>query len=225
VLARWLAPTTVDEFGRTHLQRLPFARPGVAGDARDACSWQTVARLFQDRPGPAFLAVRDARSIDVPPPDSLATLRAMLRDGIAFVIRRTERHDAGLQAIATSFARDLPGEVHVQLFVTPAGSYSFGWHYDFEDVFIAEIEGAKRYYFRENTVDRDTPPDATPDFGALRRETTPIGGADLVPGDWLYVPTRWWHVARSLEDCISMSIGVFPAMDRRNGRNDDGTPS
>ena len=199
---------TVDEFARTHLQRLPYARPGTALDARGACSWRTIARLFQDRP--AFLAVREARSIDVPAPDSIDTLRAMLREGIAFVIRRTERHDAELHRIATWFARDLPGEVHVQIVVTPAGSYSFGWHYDFEDVFIAEIEGAKRYYFRENTVDCDTRRDRTPDFAALRRETSPLGGADLVPGDWLYVPTRCWHVARSLDDCISMSIGVFP---------------
>lgn len=211
MLSGWLAPTTVEEFRRTHLQRLPFARPGAATDARARCSWQTVERLFRNRPAPAFLAVRDTRLIDVEPPDSLAGLRALLRGGVAFVLRRTERHDEGLRELATAFAADLPGDVHIQLFVTPAGSFSFGWHYDFEDVFVAQMEGTKRYYFRRNTVDLDTPRDAKPDFAALRRETTPLGGADLAPGDWLYLPTRWWHVARSLEDCVSMSVGVWPA--------------
>jgi len=211
VLGTWLAPTTVGEFTRTHLQRLPFARPGAAMGARRACSWGTVERLFQERPPPAFLAVRDAQLIDVAPPPSLAALRALMQDGVAFVIRRTERHDAGLRAIADAFARELPGEVHIQLFVTPAGSFSFGWHYDFEDVFVAQMEGSKRYYFRQNTVDLDTPRDATPDFDALRRERSALGGADLVPGDWIYLPTRWWHVARSLDDCVSMSVGVWPA--------------
>lgn len=211
MLSGWLAPTTVEEFRRTHLQRLPIARPGAAADARARCSWETVERLFQHRPAPAFLAVRDTRLIDVQPPSSLAALRALMREGVAFVLRRTERHDEGLHELATAFAADLPGEVHIQLFVTPAGSFSFGWHYDFEDVFVAQMEGTKRYYFRRNTVDLHTPRDAKPDFAALRRETTPLGGADLAPGDWLYLPTRWWHVARSVDDCVSMSVGVWPA--------------
>jgi 50S ribosomal protein L16 3-hydroxylase len=211
VLARWLAPTTVDEFTRSHLQRLPYARPSAAMDARAACSWHTVERLFQNRPAPAFLAVRGAKLIDVPAPASLVDVQSLLRDGVAFVIRRTERYDSGLQSIATDFASDLPGEVHIQLFVTPAGSRGFGWHYDFEDVFIAQVEGTKRFYFRENTVDLDTPRDAVPDFAALARETTPLAGACLAPGDWIYLPTRWWHVARSVDDCISMSVGVYPA--------------
>jgi hypothetical protein len=178
---------------------------------RRACSWDTVVRLFQDSPPPTFLSVRGTRLVDVPAPASIAQLAALMRDGVAFVIRRTERHDAGLYEIATSFARDLPGEVHIQLFVTPAGSHSFGWHYDFEDVFIAQLEGAKQFYFRQNTVDPDTPRDTTPDFAALRRETSSLAAARLVPGDWIYLPSRWWHVARSIDDCISLSVGVYPS--------------
>ena len=41
------------------------------------------------------------------------------------------------------------------------------------------------------------------------REQTPTVGATLIPGDWLYVPRGWWHVARAYEDSLSISIGVL----------------
>jgi hypothetical protein len=31
----------------------------------------------------------------------------------------------------------------------------------------------------------------------------------LIAGDWLYVPARWWHVAKCVEDSLSISLGVF----------------
>jgi ribosomal protein L16 Arg81 hydroxylase len=33
----------------------------------------------------------------------------------------------------------------------------------------------------------------------------------LLPGDWLHVPARWWHMAKCLEDSLSISVGVRPA--------------
>ena len=41
-----------------------------------------------------------------------------------------------------------PGTPQVQVFATPAGTHGFGWHYDLEDVFIAQTAGMKDYYFR-----------------------------------------------------------------------------
>ena len=46
------------------------------------------------------------------------------------VIRAAEHHDPGLGRLATGFEAALPGEVHVQLYATPAGTNSYGWHYD-----------------------------------------------------------------------------------------------
>ncbi len=52
-------------------------------------------------------------------------------------------------------------------------SPTFGWHYDFEDVFIAQTLGTKDYYFRDNTVGRHTRLGERLDFSALRAERTP----------------------------------------------------
>jgi ribosomal protein L16 Arg81 hydroxylase len=94
--------------------------------------------------------------------------------------------------------------------VTPAGTETFGWHYDWEDVFIAQTVGSKDYHFRNNTVAQDAAFSTQPDFSCVRRETSPLFGALLIPGDWLYIPRRWWHLVRSLEDSLSISIGVVP---------------
>jgi 50S ribosomal protein L16 3-hydroxylase len=162
------------------------------------------------------LVVARGKLLEVPPPRSLAETRALMQKGVGLVIRRGEQHDQGLAGFAASLVRDLPGRVHVQLFVTPGGTHGFGWHYDHEDVFIAQTAGVKDYYFRDNTVDRDTPIGAQPDFTRFARERTPLATARLIPGDWLYLPSRWWHMARCVEDSLSISAGLFPLATMRS---------
>ena len=137
-------------------------------------------------------------------------LRRLMAARLGLVIRRSERHDPELAQLARAFARDLPGEVHVQLYVTPAGTQTFGWHYDFEDVFIAQTLGTKDYYFRKNTVEVDTPFPPR-DFSGFHTECSVLQTATLVPGDFLYIPSRWWHMAVCREDSLSISVGVMPA--------------
>ena len=41
------------------------------------------------------------------------------------------------------------------------------------------------------------------------RETSPIYTARLEPGDWLYIPSRWWHLVKCVTDSLSISTGVM----------------
>ena len=91
----------------------------------------------------------------------------------------------------------------------PLCAPGFGWHYDAEDVFIAQTAGEKDYYFRENTVEADTP-FPPKDFQAYHAETSALQTAHLVAGDFLYIPARWWHMALCREDALSISVGVMP---------------
>lgn len=208
-LGSWLAPTTVGEFARGHLGQIPFARPDTAAATAGAFPWDALERVLASPREPDVLVVCRGRALDLPPPRTLSEARSLMASGVGLVARRAEQQDAGLAALASNLARDVPGETHVQLFVTPAGTHGFGWHYDFEDVFIVQTAGAKDYYFRANTVDRDAPVGSQPDFGAVRRESSPMGTVRLVAGDWLYLPARWWHVAKCVEDSLSISLGVL----------------
>lgn len=210
MLHDWLTPLSVEEFRSSHLGRGPYARPGAAASALPRLSWDVLGRILEARPEPDVLVARDGRLADAPPPRSREQARQLLDRKLGVVVRKVERHDEGFADIARSFARDLPGEVHIQLYVTPGGTRTFGWHFDGEEVFIAQVEGSKEYYMRANTVLASTPMGTNPDFGEIRRETSPLLSAHLIPGDWLYIPARWWHLVHSNDDALSISIGVIP---------------
>jgi 50S ribosomal protein L16 3-hydroxylase len=213
MLKQWLTPLPVPAFVTEFLRKQPLAMPGTAKAAVPLFDWDVLDGILGCCPPADVLVVARGEVLDVPPPRSLAETRALMAQGVGLVIKRGERHDPGLAGFAESLVQDLPGRVHVQLFVTPAGTHGFGWHYDHEDVFIAQTAGVKDYYFRDNTVDRDTPVDVQPDFETLfTHERSPLATARLIPGDWLYLPSRWWHMARCLDDSLSISAGMFPAL-------------
>jgi ribosomal protein L16 Arg81 hydroxylase len=216
VLEQWLESMSVAEFERLHLGRAPLARPCAARAAADCFQWDGLVRVLR-APELDVLVVRGGHERPLARPRDLVELRRLLAGGDGLVVRRAERHDAGLAALAALFAKDLPGRVHVQIFVTASDTNGFGWHYDEEEVFIVQTGGKKDYYFRRNSV--APPPPRTdaepyrtdpPDFARVREEKTPIQTCTLWPGDWLYVPRGWWHVAKARTDSLSLSLGVTP---------------
>lgn len=54
---------------------------------------------------------------------SLGEALDLLASGVGLVIRRAEKIDDGIAGLATSVTQHIPGKVHVQLIVTPAGTY------------------------------------------------------------------------------------------------------
>jgi ribosomal protein L16 Arg81 hydroxylase len=210
MLTDWLAPDDLDWFLRSQFQTAPFARPAAAKTAVAALTWDTVDRILRSELPLDIMTVRSGQLHAVPQPRSLADARALMDAGISVVVRGAEQHDAGLRAVADGFEAALPGEVHIQVYATPGGSNSYGWHYDFEDVFIAQTAGVKDYYFRQNTVARDTVLGDQLDFTCIGRETSPIYHSRLIAGDWLYIPSTWWHLVKCAEDSLSISVGVMP---------------
>jgi 50S ribosomal protein L16 3-hydroxylase len=210
MLDEWLSPITVSLFARDYLRKQPFASRSSARSAIPVFGWGTLDRLLTNDPAADLLVIARGKLVDLPTPNTLPDVRALLLEGVGLVIRRAEQIDPGLAKLAASFTQNIPGEVHIQLFVTPAGTHGFGWHYDDEDVFIVQTEGSKDYFFRDNTVERDHPLDAAPDFTQFGNEASAIGTARLLAGDWLYIPARWWHVAKCVEDSLSISLGISP---------------
>jgi 50S ribosomal protein L16 3-hydroxylase len=218
MLAEWLAPDAPSWFVEHHLRKAPCARPAAAREAIPLFSWQTLERVLRSPLPLDLLTVTAGELIQVPRPRSREDVTRLLQTGVSVVIRAAEAHDAGLKRLATRFEEVLPGEVHVQLYATPAGTNSYGWHYDFEDVFIAQTAGVKDYYFRANTVAREAVLGDALDFTPVRREKSPLFSSRLVAGDWLYLPPRWWHVVKCVEDSLSISVGVMSPEELRRAR-------
>jgi 50S ribosomal protein L16 3-hydroxylase len=215
----WLGPLDLPTFLARHLGKHPLANQGTAGPLAPLLTWQTLGHIVASPRVPLDLVtVASGRLVDVPAPRSLGAVRGLMERGVSVVVRASEEHDPGLAALAASFPENLGGETHVQVYATPAGTHSYGWHYDFEDVFIAQMAGEKDYYFRANTVALDTRLGDQLDFSGFRKETQPIMAAKLIAGDTLYVPARWWHLVKCTQDSLSISVGVMPEAALREAR-------
>jgi ribosomal protein L16 Arg81 hydroxylase len=167
--------------------------------------WELLSAVLVADVPPDVMVVAKGKLLPFPAPRSLDELRAYLRMGIGLCVRHTERCHRAFRGIADAFA-DL-GDAQVQLFVTPGGTHGFGWHYDDEDVFIAQTEGIKDYYFRANTVAADQCAHAAA-FHQVGDESSTLCTATLVAGDFLYLPARWWHMAVCQQTSLSISVGV-----------------
>jgi hypothetical protein len=207
VLGTWLGDAPVEEFRARALSRTAIARPATARDATRLLTWDVLDRVLAVACEPDVLVVARGRMLPLPVPRSLATLRGYFAMGVGLCVRHAERCDPGLASVAAAFEADL-GTAHVQLFVTPGKTHGFGWHFDDEHVFVAQTAGVKDYYFRPNTA--TTEPASPAAFQHYGRETSVMATAKLVPGDFLYLPARWWHMALCYDDALSISVGVRP---------------
>lgn len=209
MLGAWLGTLSIEEFSARYLQREPIAQPGTTHAAVPLLDWDVLDRvLASEAPRPDVLVVAGGKLLPWPAPRCATEARAYMRMGVGLAMRHTQHCHPNLRAVADAFETDV-GEAQVQVFVTPASTHGFSWHYDDEDVFIAQTAGTKDYYFRANTVAADCLADASV-FGRFHEETSPLCTATLVPGDFLYIPARWWHMAVCREDSLSISVGVFP---------------
>jgi ribosomal protein L16 Arg81 hydroxylase len=215
VLEQWLGGAPAADFLREVYLTRPHAVAHAGSPFVSRLTWETFHRVLPRCDPRDLLVVRDGRLWAGPDPRSRDEAQAFFADGYSLVVRHAERHDAGLAELADGFVGDLGARVAIQLYATPRGRHSFGWHYDAEEVFILQTLGAKRYFVRENTVRPRPLLEAMPRDMEYEKEVSALLVCPLVPGDWLYVPSGFWHVARAIEDSLSISIGVLPptAMD------------
>jgi 50S ribosomal protein L16 3-hydroxylase len=210
MIRAWLAgtPLELETFLATHFEREPFVQASTAAEAVPLLDWDVVARLLAAKAD--VLVVRKGRLVPEATPAHLPAARALLRESCSLVIRGCDLHDRGLGGLAQAVEAEIGGEAAIQAFVSAVGSRSFGWHYDCEDVFIAQTIGIKEYQLRRNTVNPSPTIDAMPRDMHYERETsTTVLACTLVPGDWLYIPRGWWHVGRAIEESLSISIGLL----------------
>ena len=145
-----------------------------------------------------------------PRPRSADEARRLVDDGYTLLVRHAERHDERLARLAAAFETDLAAPVNVHFYCTPAGQFGFGWHYDAEEVFIVQTAGRKEYSLRKNTVNPWPLAETLPADMRYEREIMPLVRCELAAGDWLYIPSGYWHMGQSRELALSLAIGVMP---------------
>lgn len=210
LLEKILGDLPVETFLSTHYLRTPIARAGCAKEQIPLVSWPLVDRLVET-PGCDLLLVRDGKVFPGAAPRNAAQVRELFGQGYTIALRQPEAHDSGLAELGRGLVLDLHGSLNLQVYVTPAGRGSFGWHYDPEEVFIFQCAGTKTYRLRANTQDPLPLEETVARVGAkVGREQTPISEHRLTAGDWLYIPGGWWHEVGAEAESMSISVGLLP---------------
>jgi ribosomal protein L16 Arg81 hydroxylase len=207
LLGRLLGDLAPEEFLDRHYLRRPLARLGTALPWIHLADQATVDGLLRT-PSCDVLVARQGGILPLERPASLAQEQRLAEAGCSCVFRHTERWHPGIARYAAAMAEVVPGAVDVHLYRTPAGCFGFGWHCDPEEVFIIQCAGSKRYLLRENTTHPAPLLDDMPGPDLLAAEATPLIACDLAPGDWLYIPGGWWHMAIARESSTSLSLGI-----------------
>src|SRR5215217_5208203 len=207
-LARCVGDT--GRFVSEHWARAPLYRPGAdTGGFADLFSLGDVDHILSSTTPryPAFRMVKDGRQLDRrsytrpgrvggQPVDDLADPRRMYElfdGGATIVLQSLHRFWPPLTRLGRDLELALTHPVQVNAYITPPASQGLGVHRDTHDVFVLQVHGRKRWDVHD------------PDGRASER----LLGAELAPGDCLYIPQRFPHAARTAETAsVHLTVGV-----------------
>jgi len=204
-----LGECSIQRFVAEYYQRLPYSAAGLATSLCEPGTWQSLTAILS-QPAADVLVCRRNERFDGPQPRTEAEAQRLAADGYTLLVRHAERHDERLAKLAAAFAADFAAPVNIHMYCTPGGQFGFGWHYDAEEVFIVQTTGRKEYRLRKNTVNPWPVEETLPADMRYEREIMPLVRCELAAGDWLYIPSGYWHMGESRETAISLAIGVQP---------------
>ena len=197
-----------------------FRRRLAAGEASRLFSWDILNEaLAAHRLGPPRLKLekggrqvgrqvfreRRPRPGQVLHDLDVAGLYAELRDGATLVLDAVDEMHEPLRRLCAGLAAEFWAHSQTNLYACWGESQGFDVHWDDHDVFVVQVDGAKRWDLYGFT--RPAP---------LRREREPAPAPTHAPqqivleaGDMLYLPRGYWHAAAGLgEPSLHLTIGL-----------------
>jgi hypothetical protein len=227
--ADFLAPVTIEQFRRDHLDRAPVHIPGTPDKFADVMSWGALNRLL-DMSGlwsaqSLSLALdckiipqeeycrrgrdRSGRAAMLPEP---TRVRRLVRQGASLLLIDVDTLSPGLRAVADLIERALGGKVQINLYCSWRERQAFPSHFDTHDVFAIHIAGAKRWTVYRGRADQPVDNPAWRGFGQAHHDRARgevLASVDLDPGDVLYLPRGQYHDALATgENAIHLAVGV-----------------
>jgi ribosomal protein L16 Arg81 hydroxylase len=206
---RLLAESDIPSFLENYFQRLPYSKSVASAECLAYGTWETLTKVIAS-PDADVMVVRQNQQYAGPLPVTTEEAQALVADGYTLLVRHAERHDPALEEFARGLAADFAAPINIHIYCTPASEVGFAWHYDAEEVFIVQTTGVKEYFLRKNSVNPWPIEETLPRDMRYEREIMPLMKVVLAAGDWLYIPSGYWHYGAAHEAAISLSIGVAP---------------
>ena len=205
-LASLVGADALTGFLASTLGREPFRRRLPDGVA-PLFGWpQLNAALAQHRLGPPRLKLekdggdagkgvfrerRTSRNQSIHDLD-LPLLYERLRGGATLILDAVNEFGGPLQALCSGLASEFSASSQANLYACWGASPGFDIHWDDHDVFVIQLEGAKRWMLYGSTRPSPLRRDLDADHP---RPTEPLEEILLEAGDLLYLPRGYWHAA------------------------------
>jgi ribosomal protein L16 Arg81 hydroxylase len=210
ILQTLLGGVPASQFLEKHFTRLPFSHPGGAKEFTHHLDWNVIDKIIQEDKS-VLRIVKDGKMVSDYVKLTFDEVKKRHQEGCTLLVRFAEKSDPALKKLADDFSLPFRTEVDIQLYCTPGGHNAFGWHYDVEEVFILQCKGSKHYTIRPNTVHPNPLVTSIPkDQGYENEKSTAAIQVTLEEGDWLYIPSGWWHRAETRKESMHISIGLMP---------------
>lgn len=210
VLKSLLQTSDVEPFLTKHFTRLPLAMPGSAARHTHLLDWKVVKEVIDTKKS-SLRIVKDGQMVKDYADLSFDQAEEYYKQGNTLLIKNAELSHQALADLARDFAESFHTPVDIQLYCTPGNHNAFGWHYDVEEVFIIQAKGSKLYSIRQNTIHPNPLVSSIPKNLEYEKEKSDLEIKVLLnEGDWLYIPSGWWHIARTQEESMHISIGLMP---------------
>lgn len=210
ILQSLLGDTSLKDFLSKNFTRLPYSRPHGADSLRELLNWEVVQKIIEEDKS-VLRVVKDGRMVSDYVKLNFDEVMAHHHSGHTLLVRFAEKSDERLKDLADDFAKSFKTEVDIQLYCTPEGHNAFGWHYDVEEVFILQCQGSKHYTIRPNTIHPNPLVKSIPkDQGYDKEKSTTAIQVTLEGGDFLYIPSGWWHRAETKKESMHISVGLMP---------------
>lgn len=211
ILSQLLSSHPLEKFLESNFSKLPFSSPGGAAGFTKHLNWKLIEEIISSKKSVLRIVhngvvIKDYAEMD------FTQARNHHQQGHTLLLRFAEKADHHLAELAHDFAHSFHTPVDIQLYCTPQGHNAFGWHYDVEEVFILQCEGSKTYTIRPNTFHPNPLVSSIPkDLGYQHEKTPQQLKVTLEPGDWLYIPSGWWHIAQTQTESLHISVGLMPS--------------
>jgi lysine-specific demethylase/histidyl-hydroxylase NO66 len=192
----------------------PLYRPGAdPGAFADLFSLADVDHIISSSAPrlPAFRMVKDGKPLDPATYTRSARMGSKPVTGLAdpgrvwdafhggatLVLQSVHRFWPSLARLSRELELVLTHPVQVNIYVTPPASRGLGVHHDPHDVFVLQVSGRKQWDVYSADVHKP---------GSDER----LIGAELQPGDAMYIPQRFPHAARTAETAsVHLTVGIL----------------
>src|SRR5215204_4256252 len=223
-LVRAVDPVSAEEFLADHWEQRPLVVAREEEERfQDLLSVADVERLLCSGGlrQPAFRLVKAGEKIDAASYTTSIPWRPAPFSGTAEIGRVLSEFEAGATLVRkvfhlswpplAEFCRTLEGELghpaQANAYFTPRDAQGLPVHHDTHDVFSLQVSGEKRWLVYKPALELPRKDQRhSPELGG---PGAPVHDGSLKPGDSLYLPRGWLHVAAtSSPDSLHITVGV-----------------